>query len=106
MGTVYSQRFVAVQAATSDEVYTVPAGVRAILRDVWAAENPSTPGDTFAIENTAGGFIYVVIFAGAQAETYFWQGRQVFEPGETIRFHVISIVGMDVTASGYLLSLP
>ena len=108
MSTVYRQRFVAFHAEVAGEIdYVVPAGFRAVLRDVWFAAKPSGGESTTAIFNAVGGYLWVQDWPSATAAFFFWQGRQVFEEGEAIRLYVNGIATpIDGQASGYLLSLP
>jgi hypothetical protein len=106
VASVYSTRFFAGHNVVGGIGYVVPPGFVAVLRDVWVAERPSLPTDSVGLFNAAGGYLWYVEFEAGTSAFFFWQGRQVFEAGEEIQCIVTSITGVDVQASGYLLSLP
>lgn len=106
---VYSTRFIAQELVTGSLIadYVVPDGFRAIVRELTTV--------TFA---TAGSEVWwnikdlITFMVQAPAATITaraaatWSGRLVLEPGETLRAVCNSNPPADVSASGYLLSLP
>lgn len=100
---VYSTRLIEAHA-TSAETYTVPAGYRLVVRDA-DCFYPGGLGQSAQLEGPAGQiFAYFPFAAAVNGVLSSWRGRQVFEPGETITF--ASTAAMDITVSGYLLTLP
>lgn len=84
--------------------YTVPSGYRLVLRDIDTFFGGGIGGGAANYVGTLGQTFAYASFTGLISELVSWRGRQVFEPGETIR--MVSGPGVDVTASGYLLELP
>jgi hypothetical protein len=103
---VYSTRLFEALALTTNVGYTVPAGVRAVLRDVDIFIGAHGTETAFAILGGMGQVIwYVDVASATTGQSFQWRGRQVFNPGDIISF-VASANGVDVSASGYLLTLP
>lgn len=103
---VYSVRFISDYAATVSGSYTVPAGYRAIVRDVDAYNAPGG-ADTdyvFVYVNEVGGAFMYQHFAGVP--WVGWRGRQVVNEGETITVGGNSESLQSIMVSGYLLTLP
>lgn len=101
---VYSTRFAAVVISGALNLYTVPAGYIAVVRSVDFLATGASPG-IFAWGLAAGG----IYFAGATGLTtdnaYHWEGRQVFNAGDTIKAITATITGQ-LAVSGYLLTTP
>ena len=102
---VYSTRIFAALALEGSQTFTCPAGYRTVLRDVdlWMYNNADT--DFFYVAGSEDQNIWAIVADAGVFGAYQWRGRQVFNPGELIIF---SNAGgfVDVTASGYLLTLP
>lgn len=83
--------------------YTVPAGYRAIVRDLDAI---NISGGSGSLTMTIAGLAYLFV---AQSSTYLdyhaWRGRQVVNPGETLQVSQ-SGINWGYAVSGYLLTLP
>lgn len=103
---VYSTQFIARAGLNVNVGYTVPAGYRAVLRDVDVACATGS-GDTriFFLENPQGGLVWVAIANPESYVSFQWRGRQVYNPGEIITFNPAE-GAWDVMGSGYLLTLP
>lgn len=88
----------------STDIYTVPDGKRAVLRDIdLIATGGGTTQISFRNETTGEA---LVIFTGlAELESIAWRGRQVFYAGEVMGYYIVS-GGWFLTGSGYLLSDP
>ena len=102
---VYSITIVDLAPALANNYVVVPDGVRIILRDVDAYEESGTNGTVMSVQNAAGGNL--VVFqrtAATPTGPWQWRGRQVYNPGESINFHVFSGT-WSVMASGYELTL-
>lgn len=101
---VYSTRFLEVRGLTTTLPYVVPAGVVAVVRDVDAFRT-GILGATVIFHGAVGQAIWGKDYPPGSTDAYSsWRGRQVFLPGET--FDVQASNPVDVTVSGYLLSLP
>jgi hypothetical protein len=102
---VYSERFVAVSGLTSIVSYTVPAGYRMVLRDIDIFQGSQPTAPDFRCRGAGGATIFQIT-GGVLTDTWSaWRGRQVFYEGERVDF-IANVGNCDVTASGYLLTLP
>jgi hypothetical protein len=101
---VYSTRFIARQGLNGTATYVVPAGFRAVVRDVDAYCDNSGAGGTLFLHGSAGQTIWHLSLAAFATTDGMWRGRQVVEQLES--FDVTTDTRTDVTVSGYLLSLP
>lgn len=101
---VYSTSVLQVQGLTSSATYTVPAGQLLVVRDIEHYWNgPSASNHTFW-EGDAGQtwfFIENTITSGQRWGT--WTGRVVLREQLVVRTDADPV---DVTISGYLLTLP
>lgn len=104
--SVYSVRFLAQYASVLDQVYEVPAGYRAIVRDMDAYNAPGGSPDDYVyvwVEEIEGAFAYQK-FDGVGWVS--WRGRQVINEGEHLAVGNNSASMTMVMVSGYLLTLP
>jgi hypothetical protein len=97
-----------VAAGSSEELYTVPAGFRVVVRDIQATSSDDVAlavvGLTIA-QFYAGGI--VARFGGPFVElgrSYSWEGRVVCNAGEILTSSTL-YVGWNMTMSGYLLTV-
>lgn len=103
--SVYSVQILSLSPALPSQTVTVPDGVRLIVRDIDACEIGGTLPAILLVRQAATG-----VFWGAQrmvaSQLYVaqWQGRQVFNPGETLSVQVVS-GSWDIQISGYELTL-
>lgn len=105
MAVVYSTRLVQAHNLSGDTTYTVPDGFLAIIRDVdWFCAAPIDDGSQGYMYGPAGQSIDWFNVDMDTTVVHQWRGRQVLYEGETLTFH--SDLAADVTASGYLLTLP
>lgn len=106
MGTVYSSNFGQLHAFNGLYAFNVPAGQVLVLRDVdlFAPAQIGTEVEVF-LQGDLGQTIWYVVADGTTAINEQWRGRQVFGEGQQIYVNVTS-GHVDVTLSGYLLSLP
>jgi hypothetical protein len=101
---VYSQRFIQEAGLNGSSSYVVPAGFKAVLRDLDVYNGAGGTASVF-LQGALGQAIWVHRWAlGDGASPQDWHGRQVLETGESVTIR--TDVPMDVTLSGYLLSLP
>lgn len=100
---VYSTRFIAVQGLVGAEVFTVPVGYVAVVRDI-NLYNGGGITVTTAIWHGSAGQALALWSSSASASDAFFTGRQVFYAGET--FDITTNGAWDVTVSGYLLATP
>lgn len=103
--TLYSTRFANV-AATGDGnfhvIYTVPAGVVAIIRDLDLFAQ--TAALAFGLR-LAGNVIVSFVNPTAAGTAYQWTGRQVLLPGETLEYFASNGLSFTACISGYLLNV-
>lgn len=109
MSTIYSTRFYGGQivAAGETDLYTVPAGKVAVVRDISVSNVTTTDAGQL--------LIYVLLDAGnadlfrvASVPSHGfvqWQGRQVLNAGETLALYETNTT-IRAMVSGYLLSAP
>lgn len=103
---VYSKRLFVEEGLNTNLGYTVPAGYVAVLRDVDVFCNLYSTSTEFYVAGVGGAILwYVTVGALTDPSFYQWRGRQVFNAGDIITF-AGSSNGVDMTASGYLLSTP
>lgn len=101
---VYSQRFAHELGLNGTLVINLPAGFVPVLRDFDVYNGSGGVASVF-LQGALGQAIYVHRWeVGDGASHEQWTGRQVFLPGETCA--IVTSLAMDVTLSGYLLSLP
>jgi hypothetical protein len=105
MSAVYSTSFMQRLRLDGGSPYTVPAGVVAVLRD-WDAYVRSDDAieGSVALLGGAGQIVDSFTMAAGVAQKHQWTGRQVIPSGQT--FTVSTPCPVDVTLSGYLLTLP
>lgn len=102
---VYSQRFINAVYPPAVVQYEVPAGFRAVVRDIviWTIGPVST--EVAYVQIDGGAVIFQVNPPENVSATYHWSGRQVLEPGELLDFYESS-EAFTCCVSGYLLTLP
>jgi hypothetical protein len=100
---LYSERFIAITGLVGAIGYTVPAGYRAIVRDVDAYWGGGGSVQVY-LHSAAGGTIWSDGNSGPSGFYFSWRGRQVFYVGETITVEATDPT--DMTVSGYLLIGP
>lgn len=106
MAQVYSTQFVNLTSGLTSASFTVPAGFKAVLRDVtWF--NPNTLSFTAMFTlGPSGQVVQYVEDANPSTNQYHqWEGRVVYGPGGVILMET-SAAGPGGSAAGYLLSLP
>ena len=102
MAAIYSTRFIGQQVTTSTPViYTVPSGNVAVLRSI--SMTPAATGLTAAEVSLGSASIVWKVATGTLSVTQTWDGRQVFNAGETIE---CTCAGANAyfMCSGYLLT--
>ena len=102
---VYSVQIMCLAPMLPSNTVVVPDGVRMIIRDVDAVEvGGSTPAQ-LVWQGPAGNQLWWATRSAAGAAEFFqWRGRQVFNPGESVIFSVVSGT-WDIQVSGYELTL-
>jgi len=105
VATVYSQRFLYANFPTSPTNYVVPAGYRAVLRDVTAYWNGDVSQGVLNI--AIGGLALIYRFTGPASTPGGFQlsCRVVLEAGDTLEIDAAA-GNWGYVASGYLLTLP
>lgn len=104
MASVYSRRFYAVHDldGTGPDLGPPPGEVW-IVRDIDVVNGELLNNVLWL--GSAGQVIWANSFGGTIAFDFAsFRGRQVFEPGDTFHFHTTA--PLDITASGYALTLP
>lgn len=105
MATVYSTRFLYANFPTAPTTYTVPAGYRAVLRDITAYWN----GDpSQGVLNVAiAGLALIYRFTGPASTPGGFQlaCRVVLNAGDQLELSA-AVGNWGYVASGYLLTLP
>lgn len=104
---VYSTRFIAVHDSpiAYPNVYTVPAGFVAVVREMDVYFGPSLAARKIFAEGTASQIFWEDSVAAVEDGWRQWQGRQVFYASESFQLFCAGDVG-DITVSGYLLAAP
>lgn len=88
--------------------YTVPAGFRAVVRDIVALRAAAQPGSSagFFVLGPGSDFIYAVTAPKARnGVTFHWEGHQIVDVGGLITA-AAEDDSWNVKVSGYLLTLP
>jgi hypothetical protein len=105
---VYSTRFalVSITDSSSHDLYTVPAGYVAILRDIdgFTSVTPVT-----SLQLTVTGLTAILIpDPGSSPGPVQWRGRLVMNAGETVACIAPGRTGglYNLCVSGYLLTVP
>lgn len=101
---VYSTSFIQERGLNGTFNYTVPAGFVAVVRDADVFWGGGVALPDFRMRGQAGQTIWFYEFVLGHGESIEWRGRQVMDP-----LGVLSVVTgdpMDVTVSGYLLTVP
>ena len=84
----------------------MPAGFVAVLRDVWVYLGNSAFLTSWYLQSGTGAKMWAAEAPPLSPQFWFWQGRQVYEAGETIELVNNGSSDVDASASGYLLTLP
>lgn len=103
---VYSINIQRISVTTTVHSFVVPDGFRYILRDLDCVLR--TVAYPQALELSLSGPLYVLYHAWTSSADDFhwqWQGRQVFNPGDTVQLQMTAGAA-DLYLSGYQLSLP
>ena len=104
MAPVYSSRFAGIQGLDGVAGFTVPPGVVWVLRDLDAYYNGFTVASIHLLGSTMQTIWYNGFGGGGNPQYASWRGRQVLNPGEG--FQLTTDQAIDVTVSGYVLTLP
>jgi hypothetical protein len=105
-GTVYSVQFISTDNVALNPTYEVPAGYRAILRDLdaWCGGTPTSQG--IVMENlSTGALIWYEPFT-TEFQISQWRGRQVIDEGQQVQLTTGAGAPIHASLSGYLLTLP
>ncbi len=103
---VYSQRFIEALNLVGAMDYTVPAGFRAVFKCIDVVDKTGVLGTVFQAGGAIGQTWALWTTQGlAGPGSFQWTGSQVFFPGDVVSMNV-SGDPCDVTASGFLLTLP
>lgn len=105
MGFTYStQAFLGSLPAGLQVLYTVPSGNVFVVRSLYFYGNTSGPAQ-FSVGVYSPGASALLVFANplAAGATATWEGRAVMNAGQTLQSNS-SLAGVELIASGYLLS--
>lgn len=87
--------------------YTVPAGLRLIVRDMVAfSSNEDEPGGVVVQTLDSAAYLWFQSTTSGSNTWMQWQGRQAIEPGDGLRAIVYAQTGGTIRVTGYLLTLP
>lgn len=107
--SVYSVRLATnIVSAGPVLVYTVPAGIAAVVRDVLATQVSASSGAFSIFLTVAGGASNLRLWTWGSIPDFgnvHWEGRQVLEPGDTLSV-ITDGSTWHYSISGYQLSLP
>lgn len=101
---VYSERLAQVLGLSGLELVSIPAGFTAVLRDFDVYWGGGVIRRAVFLRGAGGQTIFYNSFGDTGGQYASWRGRQVIQAGET--FSIFTEDAMDVTLSGYLLTLP
>jgi hypothetical protein len=102
---VYSQRFYEASLQDGTGSYTVPEGFRAVFKCIDFFYSPTLPPAVAQVGGPIGQTWCLAVFTGGlQPQHVQWTGTQVMFPGDTVVFYTSGAI--DITASGYLLTIP
>lgn len=107
MAGIYSTRFIAVAPTVTNTVYyTVPTGKIAVVRTMTAAWSATARagGTLYVLMPMSNGYLWVVNIPGGSPGFAQFEGRAVFNPGDTIRASTTSAPVTFLTVHGYLLN--
>jgi hypothetical protein len=106
VASVYSTRFIATTSVASDPTYVVPAGYRAIVRDVLVYPGVAGTGFQALLFLVGPGVVmWSAATPGSDVSMQF-EGRIIFEEGETMGLQTNYTGVMHGYVGGYLLTLP
>lgn len=106
MSRIYSTLFFAAALTPgTTNVYTVPPGHVAVLRDVGAVNISVIAGLVILGDPDNGVSFATLVIAGHAGDSSQYNGHQVFPAGSTISVELVSCQA-DVRGSGYLLTAP
>lgn len=101
---VFSTRFLEGRASTG-ATFTVPAGFRAVVRDVTFFNQQTLTVTSMFVLGATGAVVVFFVDNNPTADVYHqWEGRVVYEAGDIIVASAGHIV--DFNVAGYLLTLP
>lgn len=104
MSTVYSTQFIVEHGLNGTAAFTCPSGLVMVVRDMDIWNGAGGISSAF-LKGGAGQAIWARHWAtGDGASHEEWRGRQVILEGQDVS--VQTDLAMDVSVSGYLLSLP
>lgn len=104
MARVYSICFIAHQGLNGTDTYVCPEDRVLVIRDLDAYANVTLASRELYLLGANGQTIYHDAWGEESQHSSQWSGRQVIEPGQSFSVHTTDLI--DVTVSGYLLTLP
>lgn len=102
---VYSVRLFEALGLEDVVSFTCVEGFTTVIRDVDIFFYAHDTESGFSLAGALGQYFWVVTVPAGDGTTLQWRGRQVFNPGDTVGVGV-GPGQVDVTISGYQLSLP
>lgn len=105
MTSVYSANlFVGPGTGSLQTIYTSPAGVTTVVRDVSVFATSSIATPVYLVHQVSGGSAAVFALAGTLAADagFHWEGREVLAPGDTLELGAYGSALL-VTVNGYKL---
>jgi len=103
VASVYSKRLYEGRNVSSGAL-VVPPGVVWVVRDIDAFFGGGVSGGALNVTGTLGQTFAYFPYTGLVSSSFEWRGRQIFDAGDAWGF--VSGAGVDLTISGYELSLP
>jgi hypothetical protein len=107
---VYSTRFIAAALAETEEAtYTVPAGFRAVVRELTVAQVTAGAGsvhELYFIDAGGDGFVVAYQALTGANSSIVLPLRLVLDVGDVLHCHNFNTPELHVTVGGYLLTLP
>lgn len=104
MATVYSSSLLQVKGLYPSGLYAVPGGSRVVVRDIELYWNGPSVDNTVLFEGDDGQTFFAVVFTVTSGSRWAtWSGRVVLDLNLIVTADNDPV---DVTVSGYVLSLP
>lgn len=99
---IYSTRFLTGQFITGTYAYTVPSGMRAVLKTIDVVTQDASAGQ-FSVQ-VAGSDVYAANIPAGPLTLFQWRGMAVCYAGEAIAFTATEIAAFAL--NGYLFQDP
>lgn len=104
MATIYSTVFISELGLSGTHSYVCPSDRLLVLRDLDAYAETTVAARDLWLMGSRGQTIFHDSWGAPDQHNAAWRGRQIINPGDS--FSVRTTDNVDVTVSGYLLTLP